>query len=431
MKTQDLIKYIEDGKLNDTLLDIYLDEKKLAYQTDRYIQAIKSYEKLYRSSANYNDDVIIINAPGRTEVGGNHTDHQRGHVLTASINLDTIAIVAPNPSTVNVQSEGYKMISFGIDDISRDSSQKGTTLSLVKGVIAGAQMRGFEIGGFDAYITSEVLGGSGLSSSAAFETVIGNIISSLYNEDKIDDITIATIGQYAENIYFGKPCGLMDQMACSIGSLCHIDFKIAGTPKIEKLDFDINAAGYSLCITDTKGSHSGLTSEYAAVPKEMMAVAAEFRKAALADVPESQVIKAIPSLRQKLGDRAVLRALHFYEENKRVIKEVDALKSNDFTTFLETIKASGDSSFKFLQNVYTGQDIQHQNISIALCISEIVLGSDGGACRVHGGGFAGTIQAFVRNDKVEEYKKALDNVFGEGACVVLKIRKYGGMKIDI
>lgn len=432
MKTQDLISYIEDGRLNDKLLDIYLDESLIAYQTERYIKAIKSYEDTFKSTAGYNDDVCIINAPGRTEIGGNHTDHQHGHVLTASINLDTIAVVAKKADMINIRSEGYNnMISFSPDDTAINMAEHGSSLAMVKGVLAGAKMNGFEIGGFDAYITSDVLNGSGLSSSASFETVIGTIISSLYNEGKIDPMTIATIGQYAENIYFGKPCGLMDQMACSFGKLSHIDFKVPGTPKVETLELDLDAAGYSLCITDTKGNHADLTPEYAAVTKEMKAVAEEFRKAVLVNVPESKVIESIPALREKLGDRAVLRALHFYEENKRVIKQVDALKNNDFATFLKTIKESGDSSYKFLQNVYTNQDVQHQGISLALCISETILGEDGGVCRVHGGGFAGTIQAFVRNDKVEEYKKALNDIFGEGSCVVLKIRKYGGMKIDI
>jgi len=432
MKTQDFINYIDSGKLDDKLLDIYIDDNKLAYQKERYIKAINLYVETFSVSADYNDDICIINAPGRTEVGGNHTDHQHGHVLTASINTDIIAIVASNPGMINVRSKGYDdMVSFSPEDIDLNISDKGSTMSLIKGVLAGAKMNGYEIGGFNAYITSDIPGGSGLSSSAAFETVIGNIISSLYNNDGIDPVTIAIIGQYAENIYFGKPCGLMDQMACSIGNLCHIDFKVPGTPKVEKIDLDIVKKGYSLCITDTKGSHADLTSEYAAVTSEMQAVAGEFRKAVLADIHESKFMKEIPSLREKLGDRAVLRALHFYEENKRVIKEVDFLKNDDFSSFLKTVKESGNSSFKFLQNVYTNNDVKHQNISIALCISETILGEDGGVCRVHGGGFEGTIQAFVRNDKVEEYKKTLDDIFGEGSCFVLKIRKYGGMKIDI
>lgn len=425
MKTNELISYINEGNLGDKLLDIYMDKSKIPYQKERYIQAIKSFVDLYGEA-----EVNIISAPGRTEVGGNHTDHQHGQVLAASINDDAIAVVSKNDSgVVNIKSEGYDMISFSLDDIEKKDEEEGTTLALIKGVLKGCQDRGFNIGSFNAYITSDVLGGSGLSSSAAFETVIGNIISGLYNDMKIDAVTIAIIGQFAENKYFGKPCGLMDQMACSVGSLCHIDFKDPSDPVIERIELDMDAVGYSLCITDTKGSHADLTPDYAAVPSEMKSVAAHFGKEVLIEVPEEEVVAAIPELREKLGDRAVLRALHFYEENHRVVNEATALQSNDFNTFLKNVKASGDSSFKFLQNVYTNRDIEHQNVSVALCISENVLGEDGGVSRVHGGGFAGTIQAFVKNEKVEEYKNALDAVFGDGACTVLKIRKYGGILV--
>ena len=431
MKANELISYIENGKLDDRLLDIYLDEGKLSYQKERYIKAVGTFTDLYLESKD--SDLSIVSAPGRTEVGGNHTDHQHGQVLAASINDDAIAIVSvTSENVINIKSEGYDMITIDLSDISKKDSEEGTTLALIKGVLAGCKDRGYAIGSFNAYITSDVLGGSGLSSSAAFETVIGNIISYLFNDGAIDDVTIAIIGQYAENYYFGKPCGLMDQMACSVGSLCHIDFGKSdeeGRPEIEKIELDMNAEGYSLCITDTKGSHADLTPDYAAVPSEMKSVAAFFGKEILIQVPEDEVISKIPELREKLGDRAVLRALHFYEENKRVEAEASALKNKEFGEFLKNVKASGNSSFKFLQNVYTNRNVEAQNVSIALCISEMVLGEDGGVSRVHGGGFAGTIQAFVRNEKVQEYKKALDNIFGEGSCAVLKIRKYGGIKV--
>ena len=431
MKANELISYIENGKLDDRLLDIYLDEGKLSYQKERYIKAVGAFTDLYPESKD--SDLSIVSAPGRTEVGGNHTDHQHGQVLAASINDDAIAIVSgTSENVINIKSEGYDMITIDLSDISKKDSEEGTTLALIKGVLAGCKDRGYAIGSFNAYITSDVLGGSGLSSSAAFETVIGNIISYLFNDGAIDDVTIAIIGQYAENYYFGKPCGLMDQMACSVGSLCHIDFGKSdeeGRPEIEKIELDMNAEGYSLCITDTKGSHADLTPDYAAVPSEMKSVAAFFGKEILIQVPEDEVIAKIPELREKLGDRAVLRALHFYEENKRVEAEASALKNKEFGEFLKNVKASGNSSFKFLQNVYTNRNVEAQNVSIALCISEMVLGEDGGVSRVHGGGFAGTIQAFVRNEKVQEYKKALDNIFGEGSCAVLKIRKYGGIKV--
>ena len=428
MKTADLIRYIEDGKLSDRLISIYIDDSKIKYQTKRYIAAVKKYTELFSDSEDYNDDVCIISAPGRTEVCGNHTDHQRGEVLAASINDDAIAIVG-NSNSVNIMSEGYPMISFSIDDISKNDNEEGTTVALIKGVLAGCRDRGFSIGGFNAYITSDVLGGSGLSSSAAFETVIGNIISNLYNEGKIDAVTIAKIGQYAENHYFGKPCGLMDQMACSVGGLCHIDFGSPEEPVIESIDVSLDEYGYSLCITDTKGSHADLTPDYAAVPSEMKSIASYFGKNVLKELNENDVLENINSLREKYGDRAVLRAFHFYEENIRVKTAAEALKNHNFNSFLDNISKSGNSSYKYLQNVFTTHDITHQNVSIALCISEMVLGDEGGVARVHGGGFAGTIQAFVKNEFVSKYKDSMDSVFGEGACAVLKIRKYGGIRV--
>ena len=428
MKTADLIRYIEDGKLSDRLISIYIDDSKIKYQTKRYIAAVKKYTELFSDSEDYNDDVCIISAPGRTEVCGNHTDHQRGEVLAASINDDAIAIVG-NSNSVNIMSEGYPMISFSIDDISKNDNEEGTTVALIKGVLAGCRNRGFSIGGFNAYITSDVLGGSGLSSSAAFETVIGNIISNLYNDGKIDAVTIAKIGQYAENHYFGKPCGLMDQMACSVGGLCHIDFASPEEPVIESIDVSLDEYGYSLCITDTKGSHADLTPDYAAVPSEMKSIASYFGKNVLKELNENDVLENINSLREKYGDRAVLRAFHFYEENIRVKTAAEALKNHDFNSFLDNISKSGNSSYKYLQNVFTTHDITHQNVSIALCISEMVLGDEGGVARVHGGGFAGTIQAFVKNEFVSKYKDSMNSVFGEGACAVLKIRKYGGIRV--
>ena len=428
MKVDELISYIKEEKLNNKLLDIYLDSSKIQYQKERYSNAVKKYKELYENNADYSDEVIIVSAPGRTEVCGNHTDHQHGEVLAASINDDAIAVVGISDS-VNIMSEGYPMISFSLDDISKQSDEESSTLALIKGVLAGCRDRGFKIGGFNAYITSDVLGGSGLSSSAAFETVIGNILSYLYNDGGIDAVTIAKIGQYAENYYFGKPCGLMDQMACSVGGLCHIDFANPEEPVIEKIQVDLDEYGYALCITDTKGSHADLTPDYAAVPSEMKSIAAFFEKDVLHELTEEDVIKNITSLREKNGDRAVLRALHFFEENLRVRQEAASLKEHKFNIFLENVSKSGNSSYKYLQNVYTNHDISHQNVSIALCISEMVLGDKGGVARVHGGGFAGTIQAFVKQDFIDTYKNAMDNVFGEGACAVLKIRKYGGIKV--
>ena len=397
----------------------------LPYQKNRYVAAIETYEKLYGADA-----VEIYSAPGRSEVGGNHTDHQHGEVLAASINLDAIAIVKKLPDMqIRLVSDGYDEIVIDGNDLSLKEEEKETTIALIKGVLAGAKERGYAVGGFQAYITSDVLIGAGLSSSAAFETVIGTIVSYLYNDGAIDAVTIAIIGQYAENVYFGKPCGLMDQTACSVGSLVHIDFADVKDPKVEKVDFDLNAYGYSLCITDTKGSHADLTADYAAIPTEMKAVASYFGKEVLLGLTIEDILSHAQELREKLGDRAVLRALHFLCEDVRVEEEVDALKAGDIDAFLQKVKESGDSSFKYLQNVYTSHDVMHQNVSLALAVSEIALAGGAGVARVHGGGFAGTIQAFVKNEAVSGYRAAMDRLFGADACKVLKIRKYGGMKV--
>ena len=422
MNTVELKKSFAENQYDELLLDIYLDESKIEYQKQRYVKAIEKFEELYGET-----DVEIYSAPGRSEISGNHTDHQHGEVLAASINLDAIAIVKKN-DVVRVVSDNYDMITISLDDIEKKEEEEGTTTALIKGVLSGLKERGNEIGGFDAYITSDVLIGAGLSSSAAFETVIGTIVSGLYNDMKVSAVDIAIIGQYAENVYFGKPCGLMDQMACSVGSLVHIDFADKANPIIDPVSFDFAKYGYSLCITDTKGSHADLTHEYAAVPAEMRAAAAVLGKEVLHGTSIEDLLNNADEIREKAGDRAFLRAIHFVTENIRVQNAVAALRAENFDGFLKMIKASGDSSYKYLQNVYTNQDVVHQNVSVALAVSDAILGSNG-VCRVHGGGFAGTIQAFVKNEAVKEYKETLDKVFGEGACAVLKIRKYGGMKV--
>ena len=420
--TVELKKGFLNGTYDDILTDIYLDESKIDYQKNRYVKAIKKFEALYGET-----DAEIYSAPGRSEVSGNHTDHQHGEVLAASINLDAIAIVKKN-DIIRVVSGNHSMITISLDNIEKKDNEEGTTPALIKGVIAGLKNKGYKIGGFDAYITSDVLIGAGLSSSAAFETVIGTIVSGLYNDMKVSAVDIAIIGQYAENVYFGKPCGLMDQMACSVGNLVHIDFADKSNPIIDPVSFDFEKYGYSLCITDTKGSHADLTHEYAAVPAEMRAVAAVLGKEVLHGTSLEDLLKNADEIRKTAGDRGFLRAIHFVTENVRVQNAVEALRTEDFDGFLKLIKASGDSSYKYLQNVYTNQDVQHQNVSVALALSDAILGNNG-VCRVHGGGFAGTIQAFVKNEAVNVYKETLDGVFGKGACEVLKVRKYGGMKV--
>lgn len=424
MKTTEVKAMIESGMLDDKLMELYVDYSRLAYQKNRYMKALEEYEKYYDEY-----EINLFSAPGRSEISGNHTDHQQGKVLAASVNLDAIAVVAKTEDNIiRVVSEGFDMITIPLSDLSYKEEEKETTTALVKGVVASLQKMNYGIGGFQAYITSDVLIGAGLSSSAAFETIIGTIVSHLYNNGRIGKVEIAMAGQCAENTYFGKPCGLMDQMACSVGSMVAIDFVDPLFPRVEQIKFDLNKFGYSLCITDTKGSHADLTADYAAVPKEMKAVAAYFGKEVLAEVQEDEFYRNIPEIRKELGDRAVLRTIHFMEENKRVVKAVDALKKQDVGSFLTQIKESGSSSFKYLQNVYTNADVEHQNMSVALAVSDSVL-KENGVARVHGGGFAGTIQAFVKNVFVEEYRNRMDGIFGSGACKILKIRNEGGVLI--
>lgn len=414
----------KEGKYDQLLKDIYVDEAVIEYQQERYIKALESFEKIYGEK-----EVEIYSAPGRSEVGGNHTDHQFGKVLATSINLDAIAIVAKrDDDVIDLKSEGYERIIVSLSSFDPAKAEKGTSQALIQGVASKLKEEGYKIGGFEAYVTSDVLNGAGMSSSAAFEVLIGNILSGLYNDMKIDPVFLAQAGQYAENVYFGKPCGLMDQMACSVGSLVHINFENSQKPEVERVEFDLDVHGYSLCITDTKGSHADLTPDYAAIPMEMKQAAACFGKEVLGEVSKKEILSNLSKIRAEAGDRAALRALHFICENERVQKEVDALKKDNFSEFLLLVKRSGDSSFKYLQNVFTCHDVSHQNVSVALAVSEILL-EDKGVCRVHGGGFAGTIQAFVPNELVEHYKTGMEEVFGSGACDVLKIRKYGGIKV--
>lgn len=424
INTEKIKEMFASGANDALLMEIYLDENRLDYQRKRYIDAISKYEELYGM-----DEISIYSAPGRSEICGNQVDHQNGEVIAASVNLDTLAIVkAIEEPVVKVVSGDAPLITVFLNDLEKQDAETGTTVSLIKGVLKGIENQGGKIGGFQAYITSDVLIGAGLSSSAAFEVMIGTIISGLYNDMQISPVDIAKIGQYAENVYFGKPCGLMDQMACSVGNLVHIDFAVKENPVIEAISCDLAEYGYSLCITDTKGSHADLTGDYAAVPAEMRQVAALFGKEILYGVTLEDLIEKSAEIREKLGDRPLLRAIHFVNENKRVRRSAEALKAKDFEVFLQGVKESGDSSFKFVQNVYTNRNVQEQNMSVALAFSESILGNNG-VCRVHGGGFAGTIQAFVKNEAVADYKDVMDQVFGKGACTILKIRKYGGMKV--
>lgn len=414
----------KNGGYRELLKDIYVDDDVLDDQTERYIKALENFEELYGEK-----EVEIYSAPGRSEVGGNHTDHQYGKVLAASVNLDAIAVVAKtDDGKIAVKSEGYSPFEVNLESLEVNKEEEGTSKALTKGVTAKLKEEGYKIGGFQAYVTSDVLNGAGMSSSAAFEVLLGNIFSGLYNDMKVDPVLIAQIGQYAENVYFGKPCGLMDQMASSVGGLINIDFKDPEKPVVKQVNVDFEEYGHSLCIVDTKGSHADLTDDYAAIPEEMKKVANFFDEDVLRKVDKNEFYLNLPKIREILGDRAVLRAMHLFEENKRVDEEVEALEAGNFEMFKKLVKASGDSSFKYLQNVYSGHDLQNQSVSIGLAVSDVALG-DRGVSRVHGGGFAGTIQAFVPNDIVGMYKETMEHVFGEGACHILKVRSYGGMKV--
>ncbi len=415
---------MESGMYDSRLKDIYVDEKMVPYDRERYVKAIDRFKELYRE-----EEVEIYSAPGRSEVCGNHTDHQNGHVLATSVNLDAIAIVTgTDDMTIHLVSDDMPEEIIDISDVERNADEEGTTKALIKGVVAGIEDYGYKIGGFKAYITSDVLMGAGMSSSAAFESLIGTILSGLYNHMKISSIDIAKIGQYAENVFFGKPCGLMDQMACAVGGLIYIDFLDKTNPVIKQIPCDFEANQYSLCIVDTKGSHADLTDDYAAIPEEMRQVAKFFGKELLTEITPSEFFSNIALLRGHISDRAVLRAMHFYTEQARVDEGVKALEANDFGRFLDVIRRSGDSSSKLLQNIYSTKDVHTQNVMVALGASEYFLG-DEGVCRVHGGGFAGTIQAFVKNAAVDGYKNSIESIFGEGTCHILKVRPYGGIKV--
>ncbi len=425
MNAKELISAINAGELDARFSDVYGEDA--ARQKGRYIKAIESFSELYGSDR----DVYLFSVPGRSEVSGNHTDHNYGRVLAAAINLDIIAIVSKNnDGTVRIKSEGYHE---DVVVISESATPKAENFFKSRGIVAGMCRgfadRGYDVAGFDAYTTSEVFKGSGLSSSAAFEVMVGNILNYLYNDGKVDNAEIAKIAQFSENVYFGKPCGLMDQTACAVGGFVNIDFADPKNPIINPIAFDLTAKGYSLCIVNTGGNHADLNDDYASVPAEMKAVAKELGHEVLRDVTNEDVIKNIAALREKCGDRAIMRAFHFIAENKRVDAQAKALKEDDMKSFFEGVFASGNSSFKYLQNVYTTKNVQEQGLSLALCVTENFMAGKGGAYRVHGGGFAGTIQAFVPNTEVEGYRAVINSVFGEGACYVLKVRPYGAIMI--
>ena len=372
-----------------------------------------------------------FSAPGRTEIGGNHTDHQRGRVLAGAVNLDTVAAVRPNgTNTIRIQSKGYPLSIVQLDNLSPVAQEVNTTPALIRGVAARFTQLGCKVEGFDAYCESSVLPGSGLSSSAAYEVLIGTIINHLFFDGRVSQAEVAQIGQYAENVFFGKPCGLMDQTASAVGNLVTIDFFQKDHPVIEPVDFDFASSGHALCIIDSGADHADLTDEYAAIPGEIKAVAAQFGKEVLTQIDEAEFYARVPQLRQICGDRAVMRCIHFYQENARVPQQVAALREGNFDKFLSLIKQSGCSSWMYLQNVIPAGYKAHQDVAVALGLAEHYL-QGRGAYRVHGGGFAGTIQAFVPFDILDDFVAGMDAALGQGACHVLSIRPQGGVELEI
>lgn len=372
----------------------------------------------------------VFSAPGRTEISGNHTDHQCGCVLAAAVNLETVADVRLNGSNnIWVQSEGYPTIKVDLDDLSVHEEEKNTTAALIRGVAHSFAQRGAKLQGFDAVVNSTVLPGSGLSSSAAFEVLFGTILNELFFDKKLSAVEIAQIGQYAENVYFGKPCGLMDQMTSSVGGLVYIDFENPENPVIEKINFDLAKAGYALCIIDSGADHAELTDEYAAIPYELKEVCDFFAKEVLRQIPEEDFLAALPNLRNHVSDRAILRAIHVYQENKRVKVQAAALRNEDLYAFFHLVRQSGHSSWMYLQNIYPSGSIRKQEVALALALCDTLLQGKG-AYRVHGGGFAGTVQAFVPFDLLPKFKEGIENVLGEGKCHVLNIRNDGGIRIQ-
>ncbi len=426
MNTHQLKQHISAGGLDSRLAYIY-GQGAVELQKARYRSAIDEFAAIYGA----NREVTLYSVAGRSELSGNHTDHNHGCVVAASIDLDIIAVAsAREDSIIRIKSEGFPEDVVDYAAYAAPVADRfGTSGSIIAGMAAGFQKDGYAVGGFDAYTTSNVLKGSGLSSSAAFEDMVGNILSHMYNDGKVDNVEIAKLAQYAENEFFGKPCGLMDQVACAVGGIVAIDFADPKNPAIQRVDFDLSAHGYNLCIFNTGGNHADLTDDYASVPREMKAVAAHFGKSVLRQVSESELIAAIPALRESLGDRAVLRAFHFLNENQRVLKQTEALKAGDLDAFFAQVIASGRSSFCYLQNVYTSKNLSEQGLSLALCLAEGYLTGKSAAWRVHGGGFAGTIQAFVPTAEVEGFRTLMDSVFGEGKCIVLRIRPEGAVRI--
>ena len=433
MKITEIKSAVLGGKFDSAFKKLYGDDFDIKAVHERYAKAVDSFIELYADKLPGDAEVSLFSVPGRSEISGNHTDHNHGKVIAASISLDIIAVAAKtdNPE-IRIKSEGFPEDIVSLADVKtviKDEFYKAS--AIIRGMCDGLANCGHVYGGYYAYTTSNVLKGSGLSSSAAFEVMVGNILNHFYNGGVIDAVQIAKISQYAENVHFGKPCGLMDQTACAVGGFVAIDFLDTTAPVVEKLDFDLSSYGYSLCIVNTGGNHADLNDDYASIAAEMKAVAGYFGKPYLRGIDKKDIIAAIPTLRTKFGDRAVMRALHFCNENERVTAQTEALKKGDIDSFLKGVKASGLSSSTMLQNAFTVKNVEEQGISLALALAgEVLNDKPGTAYRVHGGGFAGTMQAFVPNEYVEEFNSLMRSVFGKDSAYVLKVRLYGAVMLD-
>lgn len=423
MKINECLKRISDGCLDSLFAELYTSEN-VDFQKKRYINAVEKFSELYPER----DDIHIYSASGRTEITGNHTDHQHGCVIAGAVNLDTIGIASfHNENTVRIQSEGYDGISVALNDLGIHEN-KNSSSEIVRGICAKFAGMGVKITGFDMYTTSDVLSGSGISSSASFETLVAIAINCFYNNGQADAVEIAKIGQFAENVYFGKKSGLMDQLVCSVGGFVFIDFKDIENPYIEKVNADLSETGYKLIITDTKGSHSDLTDDYVTVRSEMESVAKYFGKNVLREVDEKIFWENIPDIRKKISDRSVLRAVHFFDDSRRAEEEKNALSENRFEDFIRLVNDSGNSSMNLLQNLYSCKNPCEQAIPLAIMAGKRMLNGRG-AVRVHGGGFAGTVQAFVPCELADSYITEMNRIFGDNSCSVLTIRPVGSIEI--
>lgn len=416
-----ILEGLKNGNFDKALLELYCKEE-LLLQKKRYEKLLLKHKELFGDK-----DVIVVSAPGRTELGGNHTDHNNGNVLAASVEFDSVCVISKNSdNSVNLHSEGYDKIVLNLSDISYKTEEKETTTALLKGIIFRFLELNYKIDGFNCNMDSQVFPGSGLSSSASIEIMLGTALSELFNNGKTDYVEIAKIGQFAENNFFGKASGLMDQIACAAGGIVGIDFKNSTNPKIEPIKFSFKKEGYQLMVTNVKSSHANLSDEYSSVPTEMKSVARVLGSEHCNEISISQLIENVDKIRDCCGDRALLRAFHFITESKRAVLQLQSLKDKNFSDYLRLVEESGSSSYKYLQNIYVNSEPKNQSVSIGLAFSEFFLkGVDpmgARACRIQGGGFAGTIQAYVPQDFSDDYKKLMDSIFGGSSCFVLKIR---------